>query len=101
MLLHKRRQLAEHALRTPGGGSSIQRFVLVEGADVHSRPPTPRECARLMGLPETYMLPGSKQDAYRLTGDGVAAPVVRWLATHLLESILEGAASSNTIVAMS
>ena len=76
-----------HALRTPGGGSSIQRFLLIDGDGLRSRRPTPRECARLMGLPDAYVLPYSTQDAYRLTGDGVVAAVVRWLAAHLLEPL--------------
>ncbi len=78
-----------HALRTPGGGSSIQRFLLVDSdGALSSRRPTPRECARLMGLPDEYKLPSSTTDAYWLTGDGVVAPVVRWLASNLLEPIV-------------
>jgi DNA (cytosine-5)-methyltransferase 1 len=77
-----------HALRTPGGGSSIQRFLLIDGAGaMRSRRPTPRECARLMGLPEDYALPRSTTDAYHLTGDGVVAPVVAWLDEHLLSRL--------------
>lgn len=76
------------ALRTPGGGSSIQRFLLIndDGA-MRSRRPTPRECARLMGLPEEYALPRSTTDAYHLLGDGVVAPVVAWLDEHLLSRL--------------
>jgi hypothetical protein len=40
-----------------------------------------------MGLPEDYALPSSKTDAYHLTGDGVAAPVVAWLAENLLSRL--------------
>jgi len=77
-----------HALRTPGGGSSIQRFLLIDGAGgMRSRKPTPRECARLMGLPEDYVLPSSTQDTYWLTGDGVVAPVVAWLEANLLSRL--------------
>ena len=76
------------ALRCPGGGSSIQRFLLIDGATTRSRRPTPRECARLMGLPDTYVLPNATQDAYHLTGDGVAVPVVRWLSANLFEPML-------------
>jgi DNA (cytosine-5)-methyltransferase 1 len=78
-----------HALRTPGGGSSIQRFLLIDGADLRSRRPTARECARLMGLPEDYSLPRSTTDAYHLTGDGVAAPVVAWLDANLLARLAD------------
>jgi DNA (cytosine-5)-methyltransferase 1 len=71
-------------LRTPSGGSSRQTILLVEGASVRSRLLTPRECARLMGLPETYRLPANDNDAYHLLGDGVVAPAVRYLAEELL-----------------
>jgi len=75
-------------LRTPAGGSSRQTIILVEGRRVRSRLMSARETARLMGLPEHYRLPGRYNDAYHLTGDGVAVPVVRWLAEQVLEPVL-------------
>jgi len=47
-----------------------------------------RETARLMGLPDSYRLPPRYNEAYHLTGDGVAVPVVRYLAEHLFERLL-------------
>ena len=41
-----------------------------------------------MGLPEDYRLPARYNDACHLLGDGVAAPVVRHLARHLLEPLI-------------
>ena len=41
-------------LRTPAGGSSRQVIVVVEGNKVRSRLISPRETARLMGLPDNY-----------------------------------------------
>ncbi|MDH5637086.1 MAG: DNA cytosine methyltransferase, partial [Nitrospinota bacterium] len=75
-------------LRTPAGGSSRQIILIVEGGRARSRLLSPRESARLMGLPDDYKLPEGSQDAYRLTGDGVAAPVVRWLAQSCIEPSL-------------
>jgi DNA (cytosine-5)-methyltransferase 1 len=75
-------------LRTPAGGSSRQTIVLVEGDSVRSRLLTAREAARLMGLPDSYHLPRTYNDAYHLVGDGVVAPVVRHLAEHIFEPIL-------------
>jgi len=49
---------------------------------------TPRETARLMGLPDTYRLPTGTTAALKVTGDGVSAPVVSWLGEHLLEPLL-------------
>ncbi len=78
-------------LRTPRGGSSRQAIVVVEKGQVRTRLLTPREAARLMGLPESYALPKAATSALHLTGDGVAVPVVRWLARELLEPLLAGA----------
>jgi DNA (cytosine-5)-methyltransferase 1 len=75
-------------LRTPAGGSSRQVIVVVEGSRVRSRLISPRETARLMGLPDEYKLPTNYNEAYHLTGDGVAVPVVRHLTRHLFEPIL-------------
>ena len=44
-----------------------------------------------MGLDETYVLPKNYNEAYHLTGDGVAVPVVRHLAQHVIEPILKRA----------
>ena len=75
-------------LRTPGGGSSRQTLLVVEAGQVRSRLMSARETARLMGLPDSYRLPGSYSAACHLTGDGVAVPVVRYLAQWLIEPLL-------------
>lgn len=75
-------------LRTPAGGSSRQLIMVVEGSKVRSRLISTRETARLMGLPDTYRLPARYNDAYHLTGDGVAVPVVRHIAKHIIEPLV-------------
>ncbi len=75
-------------LRTPSGGSSRQFVLIVDKGKVRSRLMSARETARLMGLPEEYALPGNYNEAYHLTGDGVVVPVVRHVAAHLLEPLL-------------
>jgi DNA (cytosine-5)-methyltransferase 1 len=77
-------------LRTPVGGSSRQSIMIVEGEKVRSRLLSPREAARLMGLPEKYRLPENYNEAYHLVGDGVVVPVVRFLASRVLEPLLVG-----------
>jgi DNA (cytosine-5)-methyltransferase 1 len=72
-------------LRTPVGGSSRQTILMVEGERIRSRLLSPREAARLMGLPESYALPERYNDAYYIPGDGLAVPVVRHLAENILE----------------
>ncbi|MFD1190987.1 DNA cytosine methyltransferase [Phenylobacterium conjunctum] len=75
-------------LRTPAGGSSRQVIVVVDGKKVRSRLISARETARLMGLDESYKLPKNYNEAYHLTGDGVAVHVVRHLAEQLFEPLL-------------
>ncbi|MFT4253144.1 MAG: DNA cytosine methyltransferase [Caulobacter sp.] len=74
-------------LRTPRGGSSRQTLLVIDKGTVRSRLVTPREGARLMGLPDGYALPKSATAGLHVIGDGVAAPAVRWLAEHLLSPL--------------
>lgn len=76
-------------LRTPRGGSSRQTLVVVENGQVRSRLVSPREGARLMGLPDSYALPRAATGALHVVGDGVVVPVVRWLAEQILEPLLD------------
>jgi DNA (cytosine-5)-methyltransferase 1 len=78
-------------LRTPTGGSSRQSILVIEGQKISSRLLSPREAARLMGLPDNYVLPQKYNEAYHLVGDGVAVPVVRFLAQNILELVLAAA----------
>ena len=75
-------------LRTPRGGSSRQMLLIVEDGAVKSRWLTAREGARLMGLPDSYVLPAAQSPGLHVIGDGVAIPVVRHLAVNLLEPLL-------------
>jgi DNA (cytosine-5)-methyltransferase 1 len=76
-------------IRTPSGGSSRQRLLIVEGKSIRSRLLSTREAARLMGLPDGYKLPPKYNDAYHVAGDGVVVPVVRHLARFLIQPILQ------------
>lgn len=84
-------------LRTPSGGSSRQTILVVHGKTCLSRLMTIRETARLMGLPETYVLPHSYNEGYHVTGDGVVVPVVRHLSMNLLEPVLRGCLRSISV----
>ncbi len=75
-------------LRTPRGGSSRQTLLVIDRGQVRSRLISPREGARLMGLPDSYRLPRSQTAGLHVIGDGVAAPVVRWLAEQLLTPLV-------------
>jgi DNA (cytosine-5)-methyltransferase 1 len=82
-------------LRTPAGGSSRQFVLVVDKGKVRSRLMSARETARLMGLPDTYALPENYNEAYHLTGDGVVVPVVRHIAAHLLELLIDATSLRN------
>lgn len=74
-------------LRTPAGGSSRQVVMVVHGEYIRSRLISPRETARLMGLPESYQLPEKYNDCYHLTGDGVVVPSVSWIEQHIIRPL--------------
>jgi DNA (cytosine-5)-methyltransferase 1 len=63
-------------------------LIVVDGKTVRTRLISARETARLMGLDDDYKLPGNYNEAYHLTGDGVAVHVVRHLAEHVFEPLL-------------
>jgi DNA (cytosine-5)-methyltransferase 1 len=80
-------------LRTPAGGSSRQILVILCDGGVRSRLLSGREAARLMGLSDDYRLPERANETLHLIGDGVAAPVVRYLSDHLLTPLIGAEAS--------
>ncbi len=71
-------------LRTPCGGSSRQIVIIATNGELKTRLLTVRETARLMGVPESYQIPGSYNDGYMAMGDAVAVPVVEYLSRQLL-----------------
>lgn len=76
-------------LRTPEGGSSKQYLVVKKGGETHARLLTVREAARLMGAPDSFVLPGSYNDGYKAMGDAVAAPVAQFIGEQFLTKIAE------------
>ena len=75
-------------LRTPEGGSSKQFLVVKNKDEIHARLLTVREAARLMGVPDSFALPGNN-DGYKAMGDAVALPVARFVGENLLIKIAE------------
>lgn len=63
--------------------------MIVEGKSVRTRLLSAREAARLMGLPDEYRLPDHYNQAYHVSGDGLAVPVVRHLAEQILNPLME------------
>ncbi len=48
---------------------------------------TPRECARLQGYPENFILPQAKKHAYMQMGNSVVVPVVKKIAEQIVKKL--------------
>jgi DNA (cytosine-5)-methyltransferase 1 len=75
-------------LRTATGGSSRQMLVRVGGGQVKMRLMTPREYARLQGVPDHYPIPPQVNQALTGFGDAVCVPVIAWIAENVLTSLV-------------
>lgn len=49
---------------------------------------TPRECARLQGFPEGFLIPVAKTAAYRQFGNSVAVPVIKTIASEIVRQFV-------------
>ena len=61
--------------------------ILIEQKDSNPRKLTPRECARLQGFPEDFIIPVSDAQAYKQFGNSVAVPVVRAIASIIRQEM--------------
>lgn len=82
-------------LRTPEGGSSKQFVIIRRNGEMHARLLSPREAARLMGVPDSFHLPSSFNDGYRAMGDAVALPVAAFIGRSFLTDLAEVVYSGN------
>lgn len=60
---------------------------------------TPRECARLMGFPDTFRLPVSDTQAYRQFGNSVVMPVMREVARLMAPRVVQLRQAAGTGIA--
>jgi len=67
-------------------GSEI---LLSQGSSKNPRRLTPRECARLMGFPDTFKIPVSDTQAYRQFGNSVVVPMISEVARIMTPHILK------------
>ncbi len=61
--------------------------ILIPQPGKNPRRLTPRECARLMGYPDSFKIPVSDTQAYRQFGNSVAVPVVKVLAKEIMKCL--------------
>ncbi|MDR2528519.1 MAG: DNA cytosine methyltransferase [Synergistaceae bacterium] len=71
-------------LRAPGGGSSKQFLIVKRDDKSRARLLSPRETARLMGAPDSFVLPDTYNDGYRAMGDAVVLPVATFIGEMFL-----------------
>lgn len=76
-------------LRTAVGGSGKQFLIRMGGGQVKMRAMTPREYARLQGVPDHYPITVNGVQALTGFGDAVCVPVISWIAAHVLQSLAE------------
>ncbi|MEK7147663.1 MAG: DNA cytosine methyltransferase, partial [Patescibacteria group bacterium] len=50
---------------------------------------TPRECARLQGFPDSFIIPVSDTQAYRQFGNAVAVPIISKIAEAVMKTLRE------------
>lgn len=99
---HQRRK-AEHKLKGNGFGYTLfnaaspytntisARYykdgseILIEQPGMNPRKLTPRECARLQGFPEEFIIPVSDTQAYKEFGNSVAVPVIHAIAEEIIK----------------
>ena len=71
-------------LRTPKGGSGRQILFAAGKGRYKVRLITPRECARLQGVPDSYRIPVSLNQALFGFGDAVCVPAIEWIVRNYL-----------------
>jgi DNA (cytosine-5)-methyltransferase 1 len=76
-------------LRTPEGGSSKQFLVVKRNGKLRARVMSPREAARLMGAPDSFVLPEKDNDGYKAMGDAVVIPVASFVGSSFLTKLAE------------
>jgi len=61
--------------------------ILIPQKNSNPRRLTPRECARLMGFPESFKIPVSDTQAYKQFGNSVVVPLIARLAEQVVEAL--------------
>lgn len=76
-------------LRTAVGGSGKQFLIRAGQGQIRMRTMTPREYARLQGVPDSYAIGAEGVQAYTGFGDAVCVPVITWIAQNVLNPLVK------------
>lgn len=74
--------------------------ILIPQKGKNPRRLTPRECARLQGFPDSFVIPVSNNQAYRQFGNSVAMPLIQAVGKNIvkeLKAIYEPKESESTV----
>jgi DNA (cytosine-5)-methyltransferase 1 len=63
--------------------------ILIPQNDLNPRRLTPRECARLMGYPDDFIIRVSDNQAYRQFGNSVIVPLIESVAKEIVKIIVK------------
>ncbi|MBL0911463.1 MAG: DNA (cytosine-5-)-methyltransferase [Bacteroidia bacterium] len=63
--------------------------ILIPQDGLNPRRLTPRECARLQGFPDKFIIPVSDNQAYRQFGNSVTVPLIQAVAGELIKELLK------------
>jgi DNA (cytosine-5)-methyltransferase 1 len=81
-------------LRTPRGGSGRQILFKAGRGRYQVRLLTARECARLQGVPDSYVIDVPLNQALFGFGDAVCVPAIEWIARNCFTKLLSAAGSA-------
>lgn len=76
-------------LRTAVGGSGKQFIIKMGNGEIKMRTMTPREYARLQGVPDEFQITADGVQALTGLGDAVCVPAISWIAQNVLNPSLE------------
>lgn len=65
-------------------GSEI---LIPQGGNKNPRRLTPRECARLQGFPDSFIIPVSNNQAYKQFGNSVAMPLIQAVGKNIIKEL--------------
>ena len=102
---HKRR-LKEHRAKGNGFGFGLTNLdgisrtmsaryykdgaeILIPQDGLNPRRLTPRECARLQGFPDSFIIPVSDNQAYKQFGNSVVTPLIQAVGKNIIKEILK------------
>ena len=74
--------------------------ILIPQNGLNPRRLTPRECARLQGFPDNFLIPVSDNQAYKQFGNSVVTPLIQAVGKNIIKEILKINESTKSKVAV-